>query len=1009
MKKGLVFLSILMLSFSGVLFACNEDRYADLRVVLASITSESGREVAYNSEGNYYEVYYGDTITVNASVSSSSDVSRDVVFTSSENFPVISSSVTSNSADFRADMPSGDEVFRVNVRSRETSRGELNLYFKVLLPTSEINLADNLGIMVGKGLDLTSQVEFYSDFGTGYEPDEKGVSFVIDTYIDEDGTSLVVEEREGVYYIEGISTPAFDIENGVLQVLDSTLDGIVRVVAKSEKYDEDLESYLESSNLTEEEKQELRADNDKLIDTEDIEIVTPITLDDIVITGGQVGFQNYRDDVAGNKVVKLNASLYNNVKLNYSIGTDSNYSYNYERVTVVVDSAEDIDISYDIGDMIFEGETFVSQNNVLDITSSGSNKNKVFKIQSGNAGTAYVDFVFNYGFDNDISFSFGDLYNEYLESLEKSVYDSLEDYEKYTKFVFDVSLVSDLISVSQDGEVILRAEDGGATIDTDEITIFDSYAGTKNQNGSKFEVSLSSRSGILSENKIVRVYLKGSTSDVVVENNLIVINANGAEIALKTINLGETTNYYFDLDLSDDFNKIFYLRARNVNENASFSLTFENLVSHEIMTREGEIIGTIQGEMVDTNILTTKGVETIEVKAIKGVNDFVNLDNYNLSTDPCYQQLVLGAGNLNGTLIAYFLDSDVEGEIEVSGYDESIIEEVTSSESDSGLESYFSGAYDEGLLRIGGVIAFKGLKVGETTITFTAENGYQATVKVKVVDIITNVELSIEEQVINTVFDDELDNATQPYVSMKYGYSFNIRDKYNTNASGVISRSYSSSDNTIASVSSMGLVSAVNEGQVTITTTITYYTFTAEGRFYQWSKNEYVKTFTLQVYIPMEDFSITPNANVFYDVNSLSYDNESLANIQIGVSIIGSDATVSKDPEAVRFEVEIGKIGYLEGVNYENGSNVVVTKNFSAIASLPVSARDVETISITVVVSEFGFETRETYTITIRRAVKVEDIDVTATKNGTEAIVDKTDETYELRVRNGSSVGLCSG
>ena len=1005
MKKVLVFLSILMLSFSGVLFACNEDRYADLRVVLTSITSDSGREVTYNSDGNYYEVYYGDTITVNASVSSSSDVSRDVVFTSSENFPVISSSITSNSADFRADMPSGNETFRVNVRSRETNRGELNLYFKVLLPTSEINLADNLGIMIGEGLDLTSQVEFYSDFGTGYEPDERGVSFVIDGYTNEEGVSSIVEERDGAYYIEGISTPAFDIENGLLQVLDSTLDGVVSVVAKSEKYDDDLESYLESSDLTEEEKQELRENNNRLIDTEDIEIVTPITLDDIVITGGQVGFQNYRDDVAGNRVVKLNTSLYNNVDSTYNIGSTS-YSYNYEKVEVFVDSAEDIDISYIIGDMIFEGETFVSQNNVLEITSSGTNKDKFFEIRSGNAGTAYVDFVFNYGFDNDISFSFGDLYNDYLESLAESDYNSLEDYEKYTMFVFDVSLVSDLISVSQDGETILRAGDDGATIDTDEITIFDSYAVTKNQNGSKFEVNLSSRSGILSDNKIVRVYLKGQTSDVVVSNNLIVINANGAEIALNTTKIDGTTNYYFDLDLSDDFNKTFYLRAKSVNENASFSLTFENLVSHEIMTREGEIIGAIQGGIVDTNILTTKGVENIEVKAIKGVNDFVNLDNYNLSTDPSYQQLVLGVNNSNGTLIAYFFDSDVEGEIEVSGYDESIIEEVTSSESDSDLGAFFSGAYDESELQIGGVIAFKGLRVGETSILFTAENGYQATVKVKVVDIITEVDLSIEAQV-NTVFDDELDNPTQPYVSMKCGYSFNIIDTYKTNASGVISKSYTSSDNTVASVSSMGRVSGVKEGQVTITTTITYYTFSAGlGNFYQWGQTEYVKTFTLQVYIPMESFSLTPNANIFYDVNSLSYDNESLANIQIGVSIIGSDATVAKDPTAVRFEVESGKINYLEGVTYENGSNVVVTSNFSAIASLPTYARDVETITLTVIVSEFGFETSRSYTITIRRAVKVENIDITASKNGTEAIVDKTNETYELRVRNGSSVDI---
>ena len=234
MKKVLVFLSILMLSFSGVLFACNEDRYADLKVVLTSITSESGRDVTYNADGNYYEVYYGDKITITASISSSSDVSRDVVFSSSsENFPRIENTVSSNSATFSADMPSQNETFRVVARSRETNRGELSLYFRVLLPTSEINLKDNLGVMTGYNVDLNSEVEFYSDLGTSYQPDERGVSFTIDSYFDGDVT-YSVEEREGVYYVSGSAVPSFDLENGVLEVLDSSLDGSIRVTAKSE-------------------------------------------------------------------------------------------------------------------------------------------------------------------------------------------------------------------------------------------------------------------------------------------------------------------------------------------------------------------------------------------------------------------------------------------------------------------------------------------------------------------------------------------------------------------------------------------------------------------------------------------------------------------------------------------------------------------------------------------------------------------------------------------------------
>ena len=726
MKKVLVFLSILMLSFSGVLFACNEDRYADLKVVLTSITSESGRDVTYNADGNYYEVYYGDKITITASISSSSDVSRDVVFSSSsENFPRIENTVTSNSATFSADMPSQNETFRVVARSRETNRGELSLYFRVLLPTSEINLKDNLGVMTGYNVDLNSEVEFYSDLGTSYQPDERGVSFTIDSYFDGDVT-YSVEEREGVYYVSGSAVPSFDLENGVLEVLDSSLDGSIRVTAKSEKYDDDLEDFLASSNLTEEQKQEYRDENNRLIDTEDIDIVMPITLDDIVITGGQIGFQNYRDTVAGNKVVKLNASLYNNELSEYQIG-GIDYSYNFETLNVMVDSAEDIDIDYLIGDMVFNGETFVSQNNVLNISEAGSGKNKTFTVYSNNAGTAYLDFVFNYGFDNDISYSFGDMYSEYLEGLTTSEYDALEDYEKYNRLVFNVSLVSDLISVSQDGEVILRAEDESTVIDTDSLTIFDSYSGTKNQNGSLFEVSLSSRTGVLDENKIVRVYLKGQTSEVV-SDYIVVRNANGIQIELSTIEIDEETNYYFDLDLSDNFNRSFYLKAKEEGINASFVLKFENLITHEILTREGEVTGSIQGESVDSIITTTKGVETIEVKAISGGNEFVNLDDANLSDDPTYQKLVLGVGNQNGTLIAYFFDDDVEGDIEVSGYDESVISIATSDDENSNLFGYFDGALETGL-KIGGVIAFRGLRVGETTITFTAEKHIILSVK----------------------------------------------------------------------------------------------------------------------------------------------------------------------------------------------------------------------------------------------------------------------------------------
>ena len=165
MKKVFVFLSIFLLSFSGVLFACNEDKYADLRVVLSSVTNaDSGGTLSPNEDG-VYEIYYGDTVRINAEVSSSSDVSRvlDFVSHSSDNFPEISSSRTQTSAEFKAEMPSKGEIFRVTVKSRETNRGSLDLRFNVLLPTDEISLSDNLGLVSGIELDLNDNVDFVSD------------------------------------------------------------------------------------------------------------------------------------------------------------------------------------------------------------------------------------------------------------------------------------------------------------------------------------------------------------------------------------------------------------------------------------------------------------------------------------------------------------------------------------------------------------------------------------------------------------------------------------------------------------------------------------------------------------------------------------------------------------------------------------------------------------------------------------------------------------------------------
>lgn len=1006
MKKVFVFLSIFLLSFSGVLFACNEDKYADLRVVLSSVTNaDSGGTLSPNEDG-VYEIYYGDTVRINAEVSSSSDVSRvlDFVSHSSDNFPEISSSRTQTSAEFKAEMPSKGEIFRVTVKSRETNRGSLDLRFNVLLPTDEISLSDNLGLVSGIELDLNDNVDFVSDLTSAYEPDEKGVSFAISSYIDENGDDFKVELKEnGVYYIAGSSTPSFALNDGIIEIMDNTLDGQVVVEAVSEKYDINLESNLEDMDLTDEEKQALIAENNRLKDLTNIDIVQKITLDDITFSGAQIGFMNYK---SSDKQVKLSADLYNNVSSKY-VYNGSKYSYQFERVNVLVASQEDFEIVYEIGDMIIGDEIYQSQSGVINVSNvSGTENNKVFEFLSGEAGTAYVDFVIQYNFDNVIEFSFSDLYLEYLNSLESSVYEQLNEYEKYTKLVFNVSRLPESITVTQDDEIVLRDGRYVDKVQTDEIAIFDTYTGTKNQNGSIIKLNLGG-TGVLDENKTVRVYIKGQTAEIVVSDYLTIVDSNKTTIPLSNIDIDDVTYYYFDLDVTNEKTSMFYIRAKNVNESNLFSLEFENIIGSKVYNREGEeVTSTLAGNKVGTQVVTSKGIQSLEVKTISGTNEFVNLDLEHIGNNEDYlKQMVLSKDKKTGSLLAYFYDEGADCNVAISGYDKNIIELVKTSEDDSTLEDLFGKAYDDSLLDIGGVLVFRGLKAGSTSITFTAENGYTTSVNVLVVNDVSDINFTIEELTADTVNADLLTNPDN-YVSMKYGYSFDI--KVNTiSATGIIGTSFTSTNSAVASIDARnGRVTANREGTTTITATVSYYTFgtiVGAGDYIVWDKAEKQLKFELEVYIPLEDIRVTQNAILVYDVNSLAYDNTDKARINIGVDIVADDATIKNDPNAVRIEVR--GADYLQGVEYDINNNTIIGTNLSAVASLPKTAKSA-TVKFIIYVNEFGTEITRECSINIVRATQVDSIDVAVSQEDDNVVVDRAQEEYSFRIRSGETVDV---
>ena len=220
MKKALLFLSIAFVAFTGVLFACGGNKYADLSVSIVSITDQNGNAVSYSESEGAYILNYGDEITISCRAQCSSSISKALVFKSYNESALQKMSATSTSIKLKAAVPSrtatstDEAIYKINVASIESSNGNINLYFKVKLPTTSISLNGGLGITYGseQGVDLNSNVRFSSSLiddatreSLHYQVDDTGVSFRLLTftpYGSTSGSTLSLGEN-GVYKIDG--------------------------------------------------------------------------------------------------------------------------------------------------------------------------------------------------------------------------------------------------------------------------------------------------------------------------------------------------------------------------------------------------------------------------------------------------------------------------------------------------------------------------------------------------------------------------------------------------------------------------------------------------------------------------------------------------------------------------------------------------------------------------------------------------------------------------------------
>lgn len=1016
MKKLVLFLSIIMFAFTGFVFACNNDRYADLSIS-ATVFSETSGGLIEEVDG-CYQVILGETIKIDGKLhTSNGDISKTLIFESEsgESLNHIrgldTDTADGTQATFKASAPSFDNNFKIKIASNEATHKYKEIFVRVVLPLERIELKNNLCLTNRSDINLNDQVVYTKAIQSQYETNEKGANFVLKSFTSNKENAVkefLIEDGYGNYYFETDSNKktVFTLNNGVVSVKDKNLEGSLFVEARSSvKFDKSLEELEIKAGkgeieLTEDQQVLIDNNNDKFKADTTISVVKGLSAQDFSFEGGQIGFVSSAQE--GQLKSKLDASLYINSLDTYKIN-EQTYSYNYEKIDFNLTT--DQDISFDV--VMVEGSTkdVVSTANLEDIIlnktgTSGYNATLQFNA-GGSNGNAYFDFVVNYiGFDNLISYKFSELYSEFLSSLteeQKQNYDTTNNY-----LTFNASALPSNIAAYQDGN---KVETGNSSM----IKIFDVYEKGTNIStyGTKIGAQLTLSSGLTSfnisdVNKKVRVYFKHSSMAVNINNYIEVRGANFNRITLNPIqrivkdangNIDTVNCYYLDLDLTNENTSYFYVKANNANftQNAVFNIEFENILNSSIKTFKGVEIGpniqmasgvstSLKNLTAIVNAKTVKGVQNV-MGVIKNAEDFYTIDTKHLNTEALYQKMVLKlhssqtATEKSGSVLGVVVNEYVDEILAISAYDNEVVKiyELNSGDLFGSYISKYNEENADNKIQFNKAYSIVGLKLGSTTLKLVSENGYTTFVEVEVVNAISDIErnfaVEAKQGYSKVIYQDEL-NEESKYLSAKINGKFHLAWNTNPDKTGVVDVRYNiykpgttEKSNVLVIDSSTGLVDTREVGKADVEIAVTYYVFDNTSGYYQWSSQEHKLNFVFEVFEPATMFRLTNNgiSNV-YSYDSLGYEFKSQSIVNIGVIISPANATINSNKDEV--------VSYTVDSNSRNlrGSNGVYTAYLK-------DGQTRATEFVTVRIEEFGVVTYLKYTVNIFKAPQIEAIE----------------------------------
>ena len=994
MKKFILFLSVFMITLATLLVGCAKDKYGDLKITVTSVISSDGDRLSPNEEDGFYYVEVGQTFTISCDVSSSTPITKYLNFVS-ENSSVLHFEKTaenSRSAVFTANAYTVDEPVGIKISSKETLTNAITLNFMIVAPVTEITTPDNLVLDSKNPLNIKENVVFKSSYlqnnSLQVNNSEKKLTYTLNSIIVNNQTYSLVLRDDNWYDIIGFDGAtvfpngkenAFTIQNDTLIVADDVYGNLLLDV-KSYRYVENIEETFDDS-LTEIDKNNLIQANNKLINKNvSINILQPLKITDFTISSGQISFENIGQD--GLEKIKLTSILYDNRSTDSYNVSGTNYNYNLETLNIFISNLDkdfytikffDID-----GNQIKENSTGVlklSENNPTQL-----NANKV--------GTEYVDIVVSYNTANNISYSFSELYKEYLQDNGLQLEDNLNILQ------FNVQSLANNIE--------LYIDDSLTSVDSNgEVEIFDKYAETKNL-GTKFEIKFSNITGVDKENKKVKVYLESSNVLDLTKYLEIYDASNGSTISRITIESEVTdgkTYYYFirDLDLNQS---VFYMKATDADILNSFNIRVENLLQTNILDRNNEsILNNLTNAEDSFSIVVKKGVSIVEAKIVNGQNFYNIATNKDAGQDEnelFYSKLVLDLSN-NSTLVALMFDYGLEGELNLSSYNSSAIK----IEKVDNANIYFSENATASNLSISAVYKITGLKeITNSRVTFTADNGYSISFIVDVVKQVKQVNYNFYEYYDGSITQNLYDEEN--YVSIKKDQSFNFNfipstlNVTESASSGIINYSYSVENEEIAYVAdnSIGKITAISEGISTVSLYVEYYSFNLVNGYNQWTKIAFTESFDLEVFVPAKDINVNQNTITSFNYNDLPSEYSSNSQIQISVNI-DNNATISN------LERYADKISF-RFKDQENFLNTVKENNEIIANTVLKSDQESLVTYVYVTVDEFGIEHNFECKIEITRPVKINEIDLRIIDGFNKQVkIDETNNNVDGTIRVG--------